>query len=87
MGNKGCNGIKMQCVDTSKPVFQFLDVLKEKIPRLGRKPVPIITDREAGIVNAIAKVLPDSPLLICWNHILRDLKFWLGKHGATLKDL
>ena len=66
---------------------QFLDVLKEKIPRLGRKPVPIITDREAGIVNAIAKVLPDSPLLICWNHILRDLKFWLGKHGATLKDL
>ena len=66
---------------------QFLEVIKEKIPRLGKKTVPIVTDREVGIVNAITKVLPNARLLICWNHILRDLKFWLSKHGATQKDL
>ena len=64
----------------------FLEVIKEKIPRLERKSVPIITDREAGIVNAFEKILPNSRLLICWNHILRDLKFWLSKHCATQKD-
>ena len=52
---------------------QFLEVIKEKIPRLERKSVPIITDREAGIVNAFEKILPNSRLLICWNHFLRDL--------------
>ena len=66
---------------------QFFEVIKDKIPRLGRKRVAIITDREAGIVNAIEKVFPNAQLLICWNHILRDLKFWLSKHGATQKDL
>ena len=66
---------------------QFFEIIKEKIPRLGRKAIPIITDREAGIVNAIENVFPNAQLLICWNHILRDLKFWLSKHGATPKDV
>ena len=66
---------------------QFLDLIKEKIPNLERKNVPIVTDRETGIVNAFTKILPNSKLLICWNHILRDLKFWLSKHGGTPVDL
>ena len=66
---------------------QFLDLVKTKIPRLEKKNVPIITDREAGIVNAFTKMLPNSQLLICWNHILRDLKFWLSKHGGTVSDM
>lgn len=40
-----------------------------------------------GIVNGVTRVLPNAHLLICWNHILIDLKFWLSKHGATQKDL
>ena len=40
-----------------------------------------------GIVNGVTRVLPNAHLLICWNHILLDLKFWLSKHGATQKDL
>ena len=43
---------------------QFLDLVKTKIPRLEKKNVPIITDREAGIVNAFTKMLPNSQLLI-----------------------
>ena len=66
---------------------QFFEVIKDKIPRLGRKRVALITEREAGIVNAIEKVFPNAQLLICWHYILRDLKFWLSKHGATPKDL
>ena len=54
---------------------QFLEVIKEKVPQLGKKTVPIVTDREVGIVNTITKVLPNARSLICWNHILRDLKF------------
>ena len=67
---------------------QFLEVIKEKIPRLGKKTDrEVVTDRDVGIVNPITRGLPNARLLICWNHILRDLKFWISKHGATKKKL
>ena len=37
----------------------------------------------AGI--SISK-LPNSQILICWNHIFNDIKFWINKHGGTSDD-
>jgi len=37
----------------------------------------IVTDREAAITKAIKTVLPESKLFFCWNHIIRDVEYWL----------
>ena len=42
-------------------------------------PVPVVVNKEIGITNAIAKTVPNLPILYCWNHVKRDFKFWLGK--------
>ena len=65
---------------------QYLDVILSKIPKLNSKHVCIVTDREVGIINAFKKVLPNTQVLLCWNHIFRDLKFWLSKHNGTADD-
>ena len=57
--------------------------VKQRIPRLKNKNLPIVTDRETGIINAIKNCFPDLTLLICWNHILRDTKEWLRKNGEN----
>ena len=41
-----------------------------------------MTDEEKGIVNSIAKALPNVPQLRCWNHTFRSIKSWLRVHGA-----
>ena len=64
--------------------FSFL---KERIPRLQKRSVPVVTDREQGIVNAFKNVLPDSHIFLCWNHILRDVEFWVKKKGAAPKEI
>ena len=45
-----------------------------------------ITDREIGITNAINKVLPNIQVLHCWNHLFRDIAFWVRKHGGNKID-
>lgn len=37
----------------------------------------IVTDRESAITKAIRMVLPQSKLFFCWNHIIRDVEYWL----------
>ncbi|XP_060607618.1 uncharacterized protein LOC132759787 [Ruditapes philippinarum] len=64
----------------------FIEILKDKIPKLKEKPVNIIMDREQGILNAFEKCLPNSKILVCWNHIFSDIKFWVNKHGGTSDD-
>ena len=66
---------------------QFFDLLKEKVPNLGKKDFKIVTDRESGITTALENVFPQAHVLHCWNHVTRDLKFWLKKHGATQDDI
>ena len=56
---------------------QFIDLIKTKIPKLNSKHVCIVTDREVSIINAFKHCLPDAHVLLCWNHIFQDLKFWL----------
>ena len=31
--------------------------------------------------------LPSTPLLLCWNHIFRDVRTWCHKHGAQSSDI
>ena len=45
-----------------------------------------MTDRELGILQAFGKKLENCKILICWNHILNDIKFWLSKHGGKQSD-
>ena len=47
----------------------------------------LITDREASIENAIAKICPIWKHFYCWNHLLNDVKFWLHRHNAKSDDL
>ncbi|KAL1448691.1 hypothetical protein WDU94_009841 [Cyamophila willieti] len=47
----------------------------------------IVTDRENAIVNAIRKSWPLSRHYPCWNHIQRDVKFWLKRHKGSEDDI
>jgi len=38
-----------------------------------------VTDREAGITKALQSSLPNVKLYYCWNHILRDVEYWVKK--------
>ncbi len=45
-----------------------------RIPALKKTTLPVVTDREKAIVNAIKQNLPAASLVYCWNHVLRDIK-------------
>ena len=47
----------------------------------------ICTDGEAGCSNALRKQFPQWNVLSCWNHIIRDIEFWLKKHGGSNEDI
>ena len=67
---------------------QFLQTVLTLIPNLSRCTlVPLVTDEEAGVINAIEKVLPNIPRLRCWNHLIRDVKRWLSAHGASSAEI
>ncbi|CAG2237568.1 unnamed protein product [Mytilus edulis] len=57
-------------------LFNFL---KFAVPKISKKEFPIVVDREAGIRKAIKNILPDCPILTCWNHLRNDFKYWLNK--------
>ena len=66
--------------------MKFLQMISVHVPNIQKMKVPFVSDREPGILNAIKIVLPECPLLICWNHVKRDAKFWLRKHGSTTEE-
>jgi hypothetical protein len=41
-----------------------------------------VTDRETGLVNVIEKNFPNCDVIMCWNHLINDLRFNLQKMGA-----
>ena len=59
----------------------FAESVKQ-IPALKKATCPLVTDREKPIISAIQAEIPSIPLVHCWNHILRDIRFWLRQHGA-----
>lgn len=50
------------------------------------KHICIVTDRKKSIVNAIRSSGYLSNHLFCYNHIVSDVKIWLRKTNANLKD-
>ena len=66
---------------------RFFDILKDHVPNFSKTSFPIICDREPGIKSAISNILPNIPIVHCWNHIKNDVKVWLTKHKATQDDL
>lgn len=47
----------------------------------------VCTDGESGCANAIQQSFPAWVVFTCWNHVIRDVEFWLKKHGATKDEL
>ena len=58
-----------------------------RIPALKKATCPIVTDKEQAISNATKLELQGVQLVHCWNHIFRDLKLWLHRHGAPSQDI
>ena len=59
----------------------------EAIPSLKKTTCPIVTDKEQGILDALRKQLPNITIVHCWNHLFRDIRLWLRKHGAPSNDI
>ncbi|CAC5382544.1 unnamed protein product [Mytilus coruscus] len=61
---------------------RFFEFVASSFPKINKTSVPFVTDREIGLVNAIRKNLPACDVLMCWNHLIKDLKFNLQQMGA-----
>lgn len=57
----------------------FFETVLLRCNAIGQHGLKIVTDREAAIKKAIKIVLPDITLFYCWNHLQRDVGFWLKK--------
>jgi transposase-like protein len=66
---------------------RFFDFVSSVFPKLNRKCIPFVTDRETGLVNAIDKNFPNCDVIMCWNHLINDLKFNLQKMGADHSNI
>lgn len=44
---------------------QFFNYIKENVTFLSRVSIPLVTDREVGISNAIANILPNVKIVHC----------------------
>lgn len=67
----------------------FMSLIKKDLPSLLsiNSPVPIITDDEQSVCNAIDKILTGVILIKCWNHIINSVKLWLRRHGAKSSEI
>ena len=43
-------------------------------------------DNETAIWDSIASAFPNLSLLLCWNHLLQDMKRWLKDHGNASSE-
>lgn len=66
--------------------FMFQECLV-RIPYLKKATCPIVTDNEKAIVNVIHDVLFNIPHVLCWNHLIHDVRYWLQKHAAPSADI
>lgn len=66
----------------------MMSVMATHLPSLvnGKSTIPLVTDDEKGFA-AIGNNLPKIHRLLCWNHLISAVKFWLRKHGATSAEV
>jgi len=69
---------------TYSNIFDFVSPI---FPKINKKSVPFMTDREIGIVNAIENNFPNGAVLKCWNHLVNDLKYNLQKMRAEQNNI
>ena len=67
--------------------LELFNDLRSRVPSLQKSKCPLVTDREQAIVSALSSTLPNLPLLHCWNHIFRDMRFWLRAQHASSSDI
>ena len=65
----------------------FFETLSELVPSLRKCTAVLVTDREKGITNAIHKVLPGISIVLCWNHLKQDIRYWIKKHGGKSDEI
>lgn len=65
-------------------LFNFL---KTAVPKIMKKKIPIVIDREPGLKKAIRTILPDCPILTCWNHLRGDFKYWLTQNKVPSDNI
>ena len=68
---------------------ELLKFAGEAIPALKRpsKRIPMVTDDEKGVCNAVDQHLPGVVRLLCWNHVINAAKTWLTRHGGTAAEI
>ncbi len=64
----------------------FRECVKQ-VPSLKNINLPIVTDREKSIINAIKTEVLSVKLVHCWNCVFKDIQLWCRKHGAPKLDL
>ena len=67
--------------------YQRHHKLSELVPSLRKCTAVLVTDRENGITNAIHKVLPGISIVLCWNHLRQDIRYWIKKHGGKSDEI
>ena len=67
---------------------EMMRVMATHLPSLvnGKSTIPLVTDDEKGFA-VIESNLPKIRRLLCWNHLISAVKFWLRKHGATSAEV
>jgi len=66
---------------------EFFDTARQLLPNLESTNIPIITDREGGIVNAISQSLSTAQHVLGWNHLLQDAKRYVKAHGCEVDNV
>lgn len=67
----------------------FMTFIKKNLSSLSnvQSLVPIVTDNEKAVCNAIDKTLTGVVRLSCWNHIINSVKLWLRRHWAKSDEI
>ena len=66
-----------------------MQLVSENVPTLrnGFKKIPMVSDNEQGICQAIDDHLANVQRLQCWNHMISAAKRWLHSHGAQAAEI
>jgi len=56
----------------------FCYLISKLLPQpLLKRNIVVVTDGENSCSNALMTVFPQWHVLNCWNHVIRDVEFWL----------
>ena len=67
----------------------LMKMVSEMAPSLhtGFWKIPLVSDCEEGICEAVDKHLTNVVRLRCWNHVINAAKTWLRCHGAQASEI